>query len=331
MSALATRARLGALVEEGLQGLEYPASPEELYKPIRYTLESGGKRIRPVLLLGVYDWFTGGEGDLSLALPAALAVEVFHNFTLLHDDVMDRSTLRRGRQTVWDRWGTNTAILSGDAMTILAYEILERLPADRLAGVLRRFNRLAMGVCQGQQSDMDFEENDMVLLSHYMEMVGHKTADLIEGAVRIGAYMAGADEELEATIGLSAREMGIAFQLQDDWLDVYGDTETFGKQVGDDIADNKKTYLSILAREDGDAAVQNDLTRAMSNVALERDDKVRLIMGIYEKLDIRAKTVVAIEEHLSRSAEQLARAEELVGREATVFREVLASLSGRTV
>lgn len=319
------------MVEEGLQGIEYPVSPDELYKPIRYTLESGGKRIRPTLLLGIYDWVSGGGGDLASALPAALAVEVFHNFTLLHDDVMDKSMLRRGRQTVWNRWGANTAILSGDAMVIVAYEILERVPGEQLAGVLRRFNRLAMGVCQGQQSDMDFEENDMVLLSHYMEMIGHKTADLIEGAVRIGAFMAGASEELENLLGLSAREMGLAFQLQDDWLDVYGDTETFGKQVGDDIADNKKTYLSILAREDGDAKVQNDLTRAMNNIALERDEKVRLIMGIYEKLDIRSKTVVAIEEHLAKSSEHLRQAEELVGGEATVFRGVLSSLSGRTV
>ncbi len=320
---------LQQIVEHGLSNITYPGTPTELFEPIRYTLSSGGKRIRPTLLLATYDWLTQGKGTLDKPLPAALAVEVFHNFTLLHDDIMDKSALRRGRATVWDKWGANVAILSGDAMTILAYQILEGCEKEKLAGLLTRFNALAMGVCKGQQWDMMFEECHTVSLAQYLEMVQHKTADLIEGSVRMGAYAASTSDEVEELLGLSAREMGIAFQLQDDWLDVYGETEVFGKECGDDIADNKQTYLSILAAQDANPEQRKELTHCAKSADMPRTEKIKRVETVYTALDIRSKTVEAIETHLLKAEEYLQQAETIVGSEAIAYRTLLSSLKGR--
>ena len=246
-------------IEKALRNIHYPERPDGLFAPVRYALESGGKRLRPVLLLAVYDWLQGGKGKIETALSAACAVEVFHNFTLLHDDIMDDSALRRGRPTVQAQYGQNVAILSGDAMSVMAYQLLASTQPENLAGLLQRFNRLAMGVCQGQQWDMEFETCEHVSREEYLLMVQYKTAELIEGAVRMGACLANVIIPLEEHLAGFAREVGIAFQLQDDLLDTYGNTQTLGKECGDDIMDDKKTYLSILAYEAADATQLNEL------------------------------------------------------------------------
>lgn len=330
MQTLKTLQELQAIVEHGLGQIPYPRTPAELFEPIRHTLQSGGKRIRPVLLLAMYDWMSQGDGDLNSPLPAALAVEVFHNFTLIHDDIMDKSALRRGRPTVWDKWGADAAILSGDAMAILAYQLMEGCDPSKLLGLLQRFNSLAMGVCQGQQWDMMFEDSRTASLGEYLEMVQHKTADLIEGSVRMGVYAAGGAEEVEALAGLSAREMGIAFQLQDDWLDVYGDTAVFGKQCGDDIADNKQTYLSILAMQEASPEQKAEMQRCIQHETMGREEKVERVTAIYDALDIRAKTAQEIDARLAKARVYLEEAEGIVGASASAYRALLSSLEGRS-
>lgn len=264
--------------------LDWSREPQGLYEPIGYTLAAGGKRVRPQLALLATKLFGGNEEDV---LPAALALEVFHNFTLLHDDVMDKAQVRRGRPTVHVKWNANTAILSGDQMMIEAYKLLSQVPEDKLATTLRLFNQMATEICEGQQYDVDFESRTDVTISEYMEMIRLKTSVLLATALKIGAYIAGATDEQQEQIYNYGIHLGLAFQIQDDMLDCYGDQATFGKAIGGDIAENKKTYLWLTAAQKG----------AIDELAMREESmtqRFERILAIYDRLGVKAAAQEAI-------------------------------------
>lgn len=279
-------------VRQAVAELELPARPASLYEPIRYTLASGGKRIRPLLALGSFALFSD---ELEKAVPAALAIEVFHNFTLLHDDLMDNSLLRRGRETVQVKWDDNTAILSGDAMLICAYELAARSEPDKIAVILPVLNRIFAGVCEGQQYDMDFERRTDVTADEYLAMIGLKTGVLMAGAMQVGAILAGADEPTARAVYEAGMHLGTAFQLQDDLLDTYGDAAVWGKNTGDDIADNKKTYLLIKALELAEPADKQRLLELTGSDQPDRDAKIEAVKEIYRKTGVKARSEELIE------------------------------------
>ena len=285
-------------VQEGIAGLHLPQEPALLYAPIRYTLDAGGKRIRPLLALGSFALFSD---DLQKAVPAALAVEVFHNFTLLHDDIMDDSSLRRGRETVHVKWNENVAILSGDAMLIYAYELASRSAPEKLPRIMPLLNRIFMGVCEGQQYDMDFENRNDVTADEYLHMIGLKTAVLLAGAMQVGAILGGADETGAALLYDAGMRLGTAFQLQDDLLDTYGDAGVWGKNTGDDIADNKKTYLLIKALELGDARDKARLIDLASS-SVGREEKIEAVKAIYAKTNVRELTEALVDDYFTRAS-----------------------------
>lgn len=265
---------------------DYPHSPELLYKPIEYALEAGGKRLRPMFVMLSYGLF---DNDFDSVLPAAAAVEVFHNFTLLHDDIMDNAPIRRGRPSVVSRWGENVAILSGDAMMIRSYRLLENVPARLLPKVLSCFNRVAIEVCEGQQYDMDFEARQTVSEADYINMIRLKTSVLFEGAVEIGALLGGADSRSIELLRRFAVEFGLAFQLQDDLLDTYGDSR-LGKSVGGDILEGKKTFLMITALNSADEASRKQLLGIHSDRTLSAAEKIDRTLEFYERYKVRERT-----------------------------------------
>lgn len=254
--------------------------PKKLYQPIKYILELGGKRIRPILVLMALDAF--GK-DVTKGLPAALAIEVFHNFTLLHDDIMDAAPLRRGKATVHKKWDVNTAILSGDAMMILANQYLEKYDAEVYKKLMILFQQTALEVCEGQQYDMDFETRDDVTIPEYINMIKLKTSVLVAAALKKGVVIAGAtndEADLMYSFGLN---LGLAFQLQDDYLDAFGDPKTFGKQIGGDIIENKKTFLVLKAKESlrgGELTLFNDLYRMTPENSSE---KIKTVKKIFQE------------------------------------------------
>ncbi len=277
-----TNDQLLATLENYLAQIDFPGEPAKLYAPIGYSLAGGGKRLRPMLLLlacGIY------ADDPYEALPAAAAVEVFHNFTLLHDDIMDNAPVRRGQPSVFKRWGQNVAILSGDAMMISAYRLLSRLPAARLPRILEVFNAMALQVCEGQQYDMDFEQKATVTVQEYMHMIALKTSVLLAGATVIGALLGGADEEDCRRLDRFALELGLAFQLQDDLLDSYGD-ERLGKHIGGDILEGKKTYLMVTAMSRADRRQRDVLGSAPADPALSDRERIDCVRAIYDRLDV---------------------------------------------
>ncbi|WP_299333575.1 polyprenyl synthetase family protein [uncultured Psychroserpens sp.] len=231
---------------EHLEAFVQPKEPETLYEPIHYILQLGGKRLRPILTLMTAEIF---GCDYKKALNAALSVEVFHNFSLVHDDIMDDAPLRRGQDTVHEKWDVNTGILSGDAMLIMAYQLFENYDSKAFQDLAKLFSKTALEVCEGQQYDVDFETRDDVTIPEYLKMIEYKTAVLVGAAMKMGAIVANASKECQNSIYDFGRHLGIAFQLQDDYLDAFGDPETFGKQVGGDIIENKKTYLYLKALE----------------------------------------------------------------------------------
>ena len=233
-------------IAEDLKNYAQYKNQDPLFQPIHYLLQIGGKRMRPALVLIANQML---EGNLELARPAALAVEVFHNFTLMHDDIMDQAPLRRGNETVHQKWNTNTAILSGDAMMIESYRILSQSPQQHLQSLLQTFNEVALGVCKGQDLDMSFESRNEVHHDEYIEMIRLKTAILLGGALQMGGIIAGADQTTQDHLYKIGEELGLAFQLRDDYLDAFGDPKKFGKVVGGDIISDKKTYLRILLNE----------------------------------------------------------------------------------
>ncbi len=253
--------------------------PASLYDPIQYMLELGGKRIRPILTLMTAEAF---NADYKNALNAALSVEIFHNFSLIHDDIMDAAPLRRGQPTVHEKWDINTGILSGDAMLIIAYQLFEQYDANVFQELAKLFSKTALEVCEGQQYDMDFETRDDVSVAEYLKMIEFKTAVLVGAAMKMGAIVASASKVDQDRIYEFGRLLGIAFQLQDDYLDAFGDPETFGKQVGGDIIENKKTYLYIKAIEFSNDDDQLQLQHLFGINPSDASEKIETVKQIFQ-------------------------------------------------
>ena len=278
--------------------LDWDREPYGLYEPIEYTLAAGGKRVRPQLAMIASQMFGGKEEEV---LPVALALEVFHNFTLLHDDVMDKAQVRRGRATVHVKWNENTAILSGDQMIIEAYKLLAEVPADKLAKVLKMFNQMGTEICEGQQYDVDFESQEEVSIEEYLKMIRLKTAVLLANALKMGAYIAGAKDEQQEMLYEFGIHIGLAFQIQDDILDVWGNPETFGKAVGGDISCNKKTFVYLEAKGRlGDEARGDEAMRLeewYSHVLEDNTEKIAAVKEIFEQLGVRERCEKVVEEY----------------------------------
>ena len=272
------------LIEEKLATFDFGEKPSELYEPIRYILSLGGKRLRPVLTLMTCQLF---DKEFEKALYPALGVEVFHNFTLLHDDIMDNAPIRRGKQTVHEKWDTNVAILSGDVMLIRAYDLLLKTSQSDIGKVLSKFNKCAAEVCEGQQYDMNFETRYSVSEAEYLEMIKLKTAVLLGFAIELGAMIGGAEEKICNQLYDFGINIGMGFQLKDDLLDVYADSAKFGKLVGGDIISNKKTYLLIKAIELVDGQEKADLSHWLTKKEFNLQDKVKAVIDIYNKLGIK--------------------------------------------
>ncbi len=319
-----TNEQLQTLIENYLAQTEFPAEPELLYAPIAYSLSGGGKRLRPMLVLLAHAVFAD---NVQQALPAAGAVEVFHNFTLLHDDIMDNAAIRRGKPSVFAKWGQNVAILSGDAMLIYAYRLLCGLPADKLPQVLATFDDMALEVCEGQQYDMDFEKKQKVSVVEYMHMIELKTSALLAGSVLIGALLGGASENDCRKLRRFAIELGLAFQLQDDLLDSYGD-ERLGKAIGGDILEGKKTYLMVTAMSRADEATRNELRSQVADSKMPAERKIAAVKAIYDRLDVPHLTEQQIELRFERALAQLETLSADPARTAPL-REFAAGLMGR--
>lgn len=285
------------LFENSLQQLQTPEEPELLYAPIIYSMAEGGKRLRPVLLLLTTEAFGGNIED---AIPAAMAVEVFHNFTLLHDDIMDNAAMRRGKPSVYAKWGGNVAILSGDAMLITAYKLLARLESPNFKHVMHLFNNMALEVCEGQQYDMDFETKTHVSLEDYINMIERKTSALLSGSAMIGATLANASSDDVKKIYRFATELGLAFQLQDDLLDSFGD-ESLGKKIGGDILEGKQTYLMIHAMSNATDSERDILRSTHLRTDISDAEKIATVKALYEKLDAKRATEQQIDLRFERA------------------------------
>ncbi len=294
-------------INRHIEALNWGKEPKGLYEPIAYALSGGGKRLRPMLALLACDLCGGQTDDV---LPAALALEVFHNFTLLHDDVMDHASVRRSRPSVNVKYNDNTAILSGDQMLIEAYKLIAKVPTDKQATVLSLFNEMATGVCEGQQLDVDFETMplDKVSLEDYINMICLKTSVLLAYALKIGAYISEATEVQEQALYDFGIHLGLAFQIQDDVLDVYGDEATFGKAIGGDICEGKKTFVFLTARDNSDENTRQSLFEAMllpSGTAEQRKEKITRVVSLYNHVRAREKAEATIAEHTVHALKQL--------------------------
>ena len=289
---------LQAIISNEVNQLTFPVYPAELYEPIKYILSLGGKRMRPALLLMACDLC---GGDVQKAIPPALAIEVFHNFTLMHDDIMDNSPLRRGEITVHERWNPNVGILWGDVMMIEGYKLMMQVDDHLLRPILNIFNETAVGVCEGQQIDMEFETRNNVGIEEYITMIRLKTAVVLGGALKIGALIGGARSEDAAAIHTFGEQLGIAFQLQDDILDVYGNPEKFGKQVGGDIISNKKTFLLIKALELADRAQTEELNKWLTAQQPDQKEKVTAVTSLYNQLRVRQYAEQAMQTYADKA------------------------------
>ena len=290
--------KLQALISNSVDELKFPEYPGQLYEPISYILSLGGKRMRPALLLMACELF---GGDVNKAIQPALAIEVFHNFTLMHDDIMDNAPIRRGKTTVHERWNKNVAILSGDVMLIEGYKLMMQVENSILRQVMDIFNETAVGVCEGQQLDMEFETRDVVDINEYINMIRLKTAVVLGGALKIGALIGGASTADATLLSDFGVQLGVAFQLQDDILDVYGDPEKFGKQVGGDIISNKKTYLLIKALELAKGEQADELNAFLSSTHLDNTEKVAGVTRIYNNLEIRQHAEIAMQAYAEKA------------------------------
>ncbi len=270
------------LIEAAIKKLQFKGHPKSLYDPANYMMSLGGKRIRPILTLMACKMF---DGNIEKAMYPALAMEIFHNFSLVHDDFMDHAPLRRGKATVHTKWDVPTAILSGDLMLVLAYKVLSKSNDEKLADMLSLFNNTAIKVCEGQQLDMEFQHKNNISIQEYLDMIGLKTAALLAGCLKMGAVVAGASTKDAEYIYDFGYKLGISFQIQDDLLDSFGDAQTFGKSIGGDIVENKKTFLAIKARELATPAIRKKLDTLASETDYVR--KVELILTIYEQLGIK--------------------------------------------
>lgn len=284
------------LINKRLSEEEYGDNPQELYEPIRYIMSLGGKRLRPVLVLMAYRLF---KDDYEQVIDQALAVEVFHNFTLMHDDIMDEAPLRRGKATVHEKWDANTAILSGDVMLVKAYDMLLDAPGN-LKTIIKSFNDCALGVCEGQQFDMNFEQLPTVSEAEYIDMIRLKTAILLGFGLKLGAMMAGASEKDAEQLYDFGVFVGIGFQLKDDLLDVYADQAKFGKQVGGDIISNKKTFLLLKALELANGTQKATLENWINKTEFDSEEKVTAVRGIYDEIGIKALTLAKMDEYFQK-------------------------------
>ncbi len=272
--------------------------PIRLYEPIKYIVSLGGKRLRPVLTLLSCEMF---NSDYKKALPAALALELFHNFSLIHDDIMDEAPLRRGKETVHQKWNLNTGILSGDAMLILAYQFFEEYDPIMFRELAKLFSKTALQVCEGQQYDVDFETKNDVTIPDYIKMIDYKTAVLLGASMKMGAIVANASEECKTNSYDFGRNLGIAFQLQDDYLDCFGNPETFGKQIGGDIIANKKTFLYIKAIENSSEEDKMILEKLLSEKPEDPTSKIKTVLEIYNKSGATKETLNEISSYTQKA------------------------------
>lgn len=299
---LATIKRLSGLIEKRINQLDLGQEPPELYDPIYYILSLEGKRIRPLLTLLSYSLY---KNDTETIIDQALAVEVFHNFTLMHDDIMDEAPLRRGKTTVHEKWDASTAILSGDVMLIKAYDLLLSTDSQSLKSVITGFNQCATEVCEGQQMDMNFEQLSDVSAEEYLEMIKLKTAVLLGFSLELGAILAGAPEKDQLALRQFGIMTGIGFQLMDDLLDVYADKAKFGKQVGGDIIANKKTLLLIEAMNLANPKQKKTLNEWLKKTKFNPEEKVKAVMAIYNELDIKGLTELLMNQYFEQGLSKL--------------------------
>jgi geranylgeranyl diphosphate synthase type II len=301
--------------------------PKNLYEPIDYILGLGGKRMRPVLTLMASEVF---DTDYKVALPAAMAVEVFHNFSLVHDDIMDDAPLRRGKETVHEKWDLNTGILSGDAMLILAYQYFEQYDPTVFRDLAKLFSKTALEVCEGQQWDVDFEKRNDVTIPEYLKMIEYKTAVLVAAAMKMGAIVAKTSQKEADFIYDFGLNLGLAFQLQDDYLDAFGDPETFGKQVGGDIIENKKTYLYLKAREFSLVEKAAELEKLFSLQLDDNTDKIATAKTIFNESGASKATQDAIEMYTFKAFETLEKMD-INAQKKDILRTFGENLMGRKV
>ena len=291
-------------INKYLDDMAYDRKPASLYAPIRYALSMGGKRIRPVLMLLAYNLF---KDDPESILMPACALETYHNYTLLHDDLMDNADVRRGKPTVHRKWDANTAILSGDSMLVLAYQRMAQVPADKLKPILDLFTETALEIGEGQQYDMDFESRTDVTEDEYIEMIRLKTSVLLACAVKMGAILAGASQEDADNLYHFGEQVGLAFQLQDDLLDVYGDPKVFGKAIGGDITSNKKTYMLINAYQRADEAQKESLRQWIEAREFDKQEKITAVTELYNQIGIRKLCEEKINHYFAQSEKYLAK------------------------
>lgn len=270
-----------------------------LYEPVNYLLSIGGKRIRPIILLDAVSVFGGHPKD---AMPLALAVEVFHNFTLMHDDIMDNSSLRRGNPTVHEKWNVNNAILSGDAMMIQSYQLIEQIPIEFQPSIYKAFNKMALWLCEGQQDDMDFEEREVVSISEYLEMIKNKTSVLIGFCFQAGAIFGKADEEIQQKIYEFGINLGLAFQLQDDYLDLYPKSKKMGKVIGGDLMNKKKAIPYLLALNEASERQKKEIEELIHS---DSNDRVSHLISVFQTLGIKEKTEEIIAQYFEKAIESL--------------------------
>jgi geranylgeranyl diphosphate synthase type II len=313
------------LINEFIAHIPNERSPKSLYEPIKYVLSAGGKRIRPVLMLMSYNLF---KEDPESILWVASGLETYHNYTLLHDDLMDKADVRRGRPTVHKKWNENTAVLSGDSMLVLAYERIAKCRTEKLKEVLDCFTETALEIGEGQQFDMDFETRNDVTEEEYIEMIRLKTSVLLACAMKIGAILADADAEDQENLYRFGENIGLAFQLQDDFLDVYGNESVFGKSIGGDICNNKKTYMLINAINKTEGEDKEELNKWLSATNFNKEDKIKAVTEIYNKFgidklalrkiesyfDVATKYLSLVKVNENRKAEIKKYAEELMHR-----------------
>lgn len=316
--------RIDEAIKRLFARIEFQAEPAGLYDPLRYMIEIGGKRLRPRLCLTTYGIYAD-ELTPEILEPAA-GLEVFHTFTLIHDDIMDRSPLRRGSDTVWKKWSEDTAILSGDVMCIDAYKRIAKAPKAVLSDALDLFSKTAAEVCDGQQLDMDFEKRSDVTMPEYMQMIGLKTGVLLACSAQMGALIVGADSASQKAIYEYGYNLGLAFQVADDYLDAYGDEKVFGKPIGGDILNCKKSWLTVKAVEKGAVG----LTEALNDTTLPPAEKIARVKAIYDSVDIVSEAKQAISVLSSRAVLKAADAK-MSGQGYETLKEFARSLVGRTV
>lgn len=315
MNNLKSIADLQVLLHKALQKTSFVAKPAELYEPISYILSLGGKRLRPVLVLMATDMY---GADVNAAIPQAIGIELFHNFTLMHDDIMDAAPLRRGKTTVHEKWNTNIGILSGDALFVKAYQSIVKTEPKYLVALMDLFNQTALEVCEGQQYDMNFEKQERVSMSEYLQMIKFKTAVLLACALKSGALVADASAKDQQHLYDFGIHIGLAFQLMDDILDVYGSQKDFGKQIAGDILCNKKTCLYIKAYETASVSQLQVLDYYFASVDFPAQEKIEKVMEVYEQLNVQSLCKDMMDEHFAIAQTHLQDLEVSEERKATL-------------